>query len=93
MSTKEYAKDPDKEKHPDWFSFRDMNNPDKISKSLKNGEFIQGNLHILDQYIQLGYKFAFLTARAKEGTIMNIMGDVLMYKDKNGDITPLHINL
>lgn len=86
LSTSEYAKDPDKETHPDWFSFRDMRNAEKITKSLKNGEIIKGNIKILNQYIQLGYKFSFLTARAKEGTVMKAICDLLQYKGKDGKL-------
>ena len=64
LSTDEFAKDPDAG-DPDkksWFDYRDFRDPVKVYNSIISGTPLIKNLKIMDDYIQAGYDFCFLTA-------------------------------
>ena len=69
LSSDEYAKDPDVESHKEWFNFNDFRNPEKVLKSILTGTPKIKNLEILDDYVNAGYKFCFLTARGCEDVV------------------------
>ena len=47
------------------------------------------NLKIMDDYIQAGYDFCFLTARSCEDTVKKAIGDFLKFRDKDGALKEL----
>lgn len=86
LSSEEFAKDPDVEKHKDWFDFSEFMNPTKCLKSILNGTPILKNLRILDSYINAGYEFCFLTARGCEDTVKYAIKKFIKYKDTDGKL-------
>lgn len=84
LTTDEFAKDPDSA-DPDkrsWFSFRDFQDPVKVYNSIMTGTPLVKNLRIMDDYIDAGYDFCFLTARGAEDTVKKALKDFLRVKDK-----------
>jgi FMN phosphatase YigB (HAD superfamily) len=91
LTTDEFAKDPDAN-DPDkrsWFDYRDFRDPLKVYNSIISGTPLIKNLKIMDDYIQAGYDFCFLTARACEETIKKALGDFLKFRDKDGALKEL----
>ena len=83
LSTDEFAKDPDAG-DPDkksWYDYRDFRDPVKVYNSIISGTPLIKNLKIMDDYIQAGYDFCFLTARSCEDTVKKAITDFLKFRD------------
>lgn len=89
LSTEEFAKDPDVEEHRDWFDYRDFNNPTKVYTSIINGTPLIRNLRIMDDYVDAGYEFCFLTARSCEEVVKKALDDFLLHKSSEGEFKKL----
>lgn len=91
LSTDEFAKDPDAN-DPDkraWFDYRDFNDPIKVYNSIISGTPLIKNLKIMDDYIQAGYDFCFLTARACEDIVKKAISEFLKFRDEDGALKEL----
>ena len=91
LTTDEFAKDPDAE-DPDkrsWFDYRDFKDPIKVYNSIISGTPLIKNLKIMDDYIQAGYDFCFLTARSCEDTVKKAISDFLLFRDEDGALKEL----
>lgn len=88
LSTDEFAKDPDAG-NSEMFDFRDFNDPIKIYQSIISGTPLIKNLKIMDAYINAGYEFCFLTARACEDVVKSALNSFLKTKKPNGVLTEL----
>lgn len=88
ISTDEFAKDPDAG-NSEMFDFRDFNDPIKIYQSIISGTPLIKNLKIMDAYINAGYEFCFLTARACEDVVKSALNSFLKTKKPNGALTEL----
>ena len=85
LTTDEFAKDPDAadpEKKEKWFDFRDFQDPIKVYQSIISGTPLIKNLRIMDDYIEAGYDFCFLTARGCEETIKTALDEFLMVRNR-----------
>lgn len=84
LSTTEFAKDPDAEDpdKQDWFDYREFKNPYKVYNSIVTAKPLIRNLKILDNYVNLGYDFCFLTARSCEETIKKAIDNFLLIRNK-----------
>ena len=91
LSTEEFAKDPDAEdpSKRDWFDYRDFKDPVKVYNSIISGTPLIKNLKIMDDYVNAGYDFCFLTARSCEETVKKAISDFLLIRDKNGVLQEL----
>ena len=89
LSTEEFAKDPDIEDHRDWFDYRDFRNPIKVYTSIINGTPLIRNLRIMDDYVDAGYDFCFLTARSCEEIVKKALDDFLLHKGSDGEFKKL----
>lgn len=91
LSTEEFAKDPDAKdpKKKSWFDYREFRDPVKVYNSIISGTPLIRNLRIMDNYIEAGYKFCFLTARSCEDTIKKALDDFLKVKQPNGALAEL----
>ena len=91
LSTEEFAKDPDAEdpSKRDWFDYRDFKDPIKVYNSIISGTPLIKNLKIMDDYINAGYDFCFLTARSCEDTVKKALSDFLLVRDENGILKEL----
>lgn len=91
LSTEEFAKDPDAADldKRSWFDYRDFKNPVKVYNSIISGTPLIKNLKIMDEYIQAGYDFCFLTARSCEDTVKKALSDFLKFRDKDGALKEL----
>lgn len=91
LSTEEFAKDPDSEdpSKRNLFDFRDFNNPIKVYQSIMSGTPLIKNLKIMDDYVNAGYDFCFLTARGCEDIIKNALDDFLKVRKLNGALEKL----
>ena len=90
MTTDEFAKDPDAA-DPDkksWFDYREFRDPVKVYNSIISGTPLIRNLRIMDDYVEAGYEFCFLTARACEETIKKALDDFLRIR-KSGALKEL----
>lgn len=85
LSTEEYAKDPDTDdpEKKSWFDFSMFRDPKMVYKSIVEGTPIIKNLKIMDSYIEAGYHFCFLTARACEDTIKDAIAEFIRKKNPN----------
>ena len=91
LTTDEFAKDKDAE-DPDkrsWFDYRDFKDPVKVYNSIISGTPLIKNLKIMDDYIQAGYDFCFLTARSCEDTVKKAISDFLLFRDEDGALKEL----
>lgn len=91
LSTDEFARDPDAndpEKRK-WFDYRDFNDPVKVYNSIISGTPLIKNLKIMDDYIQAGYDFCFLTARACEDVVKKAISEFLKFRDEDGALKEL----
>jgi len=103
LSTDEYAKDPD-QRNPEtkyverddlvedegiFFSFEEFNDLESVKKGFKEGTPIIKNLKTMDQYLNKGYDFAFLTARGNEKTLIKVLIDILKYTTTDGKMKAL----
>jgi len=86
LTTDEFAKDPDAEdpSKRDWFDYRDFKDPVKVYNSIISGTPLIKNLKIMDDYVNAGYDFCFLTARSCEDTVKKALSDFLLVRDENG---------
>lgn len=91
LTTEEFAKDPDTANpdHKDWFDYRDFNDPKKVYQSIIKGTPLIKNLRIMDSYLDAGYEFCFLTARACEDVIKDALDNFLKTRAKNGELKEL----
>lgn len=89
LSTEEFAKDPDIENHRDWFDYRDFRDPIKVYISIINGTPLIRNLRIMDDYVDAGYDFCFLTARSCEEVVKKALDDFLLHKGSDGEFKKL----
>ena len=87
LTTDEFAKDPDAgdPSKKSLFDFRDFQNPLKVYHSIISGTPLIKNLRIMDDYIEAGYDFCFLTARGCEETIKSALDDFLRIRDRKND--------
>lgn len=91
LSTSDFAKDPDAA-DPNkryMFDLRDFRDPVKVYNSIISGTPLIKNLRIMDDYINAGYDFCFLTARSCEEIIKKAIGDFLKLRDENGELKEL----
>lgn len=91
LTTDEFAKDPDAEDETkkDWFDYRDFRDPNKVYSSIISGTPLIRNLRIMDDYIQAGYDFCFLTARSCEDVIKKAIGEFLKFRNEEGALQEL----
>lgn len=91
LSTEEFAKDHDAEdpNKRDWFDYRDFKDPVKVYNSIISGTPLIKNLKIMDDYVNAGYDFCFLTARSCEDTVKKALSDFLLVRDENGILKEL----
>lgn len=91
LSTEEFAKDHDAEdpSKRDWFDYRDFKDPVKVYNSIMSGTPLIKNLKIMDDYVNAGYDFCFLTARSCEDTVKKALSDFLLVRDENGILKEL----
>lgn len=91
LSTEEFAKDPDAEdpNKRDWFDYRDFKDSVKVYNSIISGTPLIKNLKIMDDYINAGYDFCFLTARSCEDTVKKALSEFLLVRDENGILKEL----
>lgn len=91
LTTEEFAKDPDAEdpEKRSWFDYRDFQDPVKVYNSIISGTPLIKNLKIMDAYVEAGYDFCFLTARACEEVIKKAIKDFLKFKDETGALSAL----
>lgn len=84
LTTEEFAKDPDAEDSSkrNWFDFRDFRDPSKVYNSIISGTPLIKNLKIMDNYVDAGYDFCFLTARGAEETVKKAIKDFIKIRDK-----------
>lgn len=85
LTTDEFAKDPDANDptKEDLFDLRDFKDPVKVYNSIISGTPVLRNLRILDDYVNAGYEFCFLTARSHEEVIKQALDSFLKVR-KNG---------
>lgn len=91
LTTEEFAKDPDASdpSKKSWFDYREFRDPIKVYNSIISGTPLIKNLRIMDDYIEAGYEFCFLTARSCEETIKKALNDFLKVKKLNGALKEL----
>jgi len=91
LTTDEFAKDPDAANilKKDWFDYREFEDPIKVYNSIVSGTPLIRNLRIMDDYIEAGYEFCFLTARSCEETIKLALDEFLKVKKPNGALEEL----
>ena len=91
LTTEEFAKDPDAEDQEKrkWFDYRDFRDPVKVYNSIITGTPLIKNLKIMDDYINAGYDFCFLTARSCEETVKKAISDFLLFRDEDGALKEL----
>ena len=91
LTTEEFAKDPDASdpSKKSWFDYREFRDPIKVYNSIISGTPLIKNLRIMDDYIEAGYEFCFLTARSCEETIKKALNDFLKVKKSNGALKEL----
>ena len=94
LSTEEFAKDEDAKdpKKKSWFDLRDFNDSTKVYHSIISGTPLIKNLRIMDEYINAGYDFCFLTARGCEEIIKKAIGEFLKFRDEDGKLKELGDN-
>ena len=87
LTTDEFAKDHDST-NPELYDYRDFANPTKVYQSIITGTPILKNLRILDDYVNAGYEFCFLTARQCESIIKTALSNFLKVR-RNGVLQPI----
>ena len=85
LTTEEFAKDPDAAdpNKKSLFDFRDFQDPIKVYQSIISGTPLIKNLRIMDDYIEAGYDFCFLTARGCEETIKTALDEFLRVRNRD----------
>lgn len=71
------------------FSYREFNDPVKVYNSIISGTPLIKNLRIMDDYIEAGYEFCFLTACGCEDTIKKALDEFLLHKTDTGAMRQL----
>lgn len=91
LSTSEYAYDPDIEsKNPKFeVSYREFNDPEKVTQSILQGTPMLRNLRLLDAHVRANYDVCFLTARGLRDVIDETLTQFLRYRDDNGELQEL----
>lgn len=91
LTTEDFAKDPDAAdpSKKSWFDYREFRDPVKVYNSIISGTPLIKNLRIMDDYIEAGYEFCFLTARACEETIKKALADFLKVRKPDGALQEL----
>lgn len=91
LTTAEFAEDPDasdqSKKH--LFSYREFEDPVKVYNSIISGTPLIKNLRIMDDYVEAGYEFCFLTARGCEETVKKALDEFLFHKTDTGAMKKL----
>ena len=87
LTTEEFAKDPDAAdpNKKSLFDFRDFQDPVKVYQSIISGTPLIKNLRIMDDYIEAGYDFCFLTARGCEDTIKAALDEFLRVRNRDNN--------
>ena len=87
LTTEEFAKDPDAAdpNKKSLFEFRDFQDPIKVYQSIISGTPLIKNLRIMDDYIEAGYDFCFLTARGCEETIKTALDEFLRVRNRDNN--------
>ena len=87
LTTEEFAKDHDaaNPNKKNMFDFRDFQNPIKVYQSIISGTPLIKNLRIMDDYIEAGYDFCFLTARGCEETIKTALDEFLRVRNRDNN--------
>ena len=87
LTTEEFAKDPDAAdpNKKSLFDFRDFQDPMKVYQSIISGTPLIKNLRIMDDYIEAGYDFCFLTARGCEETIKTALDEFLRVRNRDNN--------
>lgn len=82
MTTDEFAKDPDAAnlENRSWYDYRDFKDPTKVYNSIITGTPLLRNIRILDDYLDAGYDFCFLSARSCEAVVKEALGQFLSTK-------------
>lgn len=90
LTTAEFAKDPDAgdPNKKNLFDYRDFGDPQKVYRSIINGTPLLKNLRILDDYVEAGYEFCFLTTRQCENVIKGALDSFLKVR-RDGILEPL----
>ena len=91
LTTDEFAKDPDSADPKAAgvrFDYREFRQPEKVWHSIINGTPLLKNLRILDDYVNAGYDFCFLTARSCEEVVKSAIDSFLRVK-RNGELQEL----
>lgn len=87
LSTSEFALDPDSvdggKSANVIYDYREFGDKEKVTQSIINGIPLVRNLRILDDCVSQGYEIAFLTARANEEMVYEVLSNWL--KTKVGD--------
>ena len=91
LSTEEFAKDPDAAdpNKKNLFDLRDFYTPEKVYNSIMSGTPLIRNLKIMDDYVNAGYDFCFLTARGCEETVKKALSDFLRIRKDDGALHEL----
>ena len=87
LTTEEFAKDPDAAdpNKKSLFDLRDFQDPVKVYQSIISGTPLIKNLRIMDDYIEAGYDFCFLTARGCEETIKTALDEFLRVRNRDNN--------
>ena len=88
LTSDEFAKDPDRERPGVEYDFREFEDPKIARDSIIRGTPLIGNLRIVDQYLDKGFDFAFLTARSQEDVVTEAIADFMRH-NVNGELRPL----
>jgi len=83
LSTEEFAKDQDKGKPGIEYDISEFSDPIKVRNSIINGTPLLKNLRIIDDYLDDGYDFCFLTARSCEDVIKDVMGSFMKWHSED----------
>lgn len=91
LTTAQFAEDPDASDptKKNLFSYREFNDPVKVYNSIISGTPLIKNLHIMDDYVEAGYEFCFLTARGCEEIIKKALDEFLLHKTDTGAMKKL----
>jgi len=89
LSTEEFAKDVDKGKPGIKYDISEFSDPVKVRKSILDGTPLLKNLKLVDNYLDKGYDFCFLTARSCEDVIKEVMGSFMKWYSEDGEIKEL----
>jgi len=89
LSTEEFAKDSDKGKPGVKYDYREFADPEKVRKSILKGTPLIKNLKMIDEKLNEGYDFAFLTARSAEDVIKEVFRDFMKRRTEEGELVHL----